>query len=207
MYAEGVRLFLVIALSWLSLTCLSYAVSDSVVVFNELMYNPPGPDQGQEWLELHNQMAVNIDLSRWRISGAVGYDFPEGTVIPGGGYLVVTGFVGSLNNRGETLRLRNAADRIMDELDYGDDGDWPVAPDDLGPSLSKVVEGRDGTAENWRPSTRVGGTPGATNFPGIGQPSLTPVVGRQSLWRFRDDHIDLGTAWRSTNFVDAAWSQ
>jgi hypothetical protein len=206
-YAEGVRLFLVIALSWLSLTCLSYAVSDSVVVFNELMYNPPGPDQGQEWLEVHNQMAVNIDLSRWRISGAVDYDFPEGTVIPGGGYLVVTGFVGSLNNRGETLRLRNAADRIMDELDYGDNGDWPVAPDGLGPSLSKVVEGRDGTAENWRPSTRVGGTPGATNFPGIGQPSLTPVVGRQSLWRFRDDHIDLGTAWRATNFVDAAWSQ
>ena len=40
---------------------------DSVVVFNEVQYHPPA---GQaEWIELHNIMAVNVDLSAWRLSG------------------------------------------------------------------------------------------------------------------------------------------
>ena len=44
---------------------------DSTVVFNEVMYHPaddPGAP-GPEWIELHNQMAVDMDLSRWRLSG------------------------------------------------------------------------------------------------------------------------------------------
>jgi hypothetical protein len=184
---------------------LTHAVSDSVVVFNEIMYNAPGPDAGQEWIELHNQMAVNIDLSRWRISGGVDYTFPEGTLIAGGGYLVVSNFSGNLDNGGETIRLRNAAGRIMDELSYGDDGDWPVAADGLGPSLAKVLEGRDGAADNWRASTLIGGLPGAPNFPGVGQAAITPLISPQTPWRYRDDKVDLGNAWRGTGFNDSTW--
>jgi hypothetical protein len=62
-------------------------VLDSTVVFNELMYNP-GVDQDLEWLELHNEMAVDMDLSGWQIDG-VDYTFPQGTVMEAGGYLVV----------------------------------------------------------------------------------------------------------------------
>ena len=93
---------------------------DSTVVFNEIMYNPAGSDAGREWIELHNQMAVDMDLSGWRIDGGVEYDFAEGTVIPGGGYLVVAAdpsrfadvnvvgpLTGRLNNAGETLELYN----------------------------------------------------------------------------------------------------
>ncbi len=41
---------------------------DSTVVFNEIMYNPPGDtDASLEWVELYNQMAVDMDLSRWSI--------------------------------------------------------------------------------------------------------------------------------------------
>ena len=57
------------------------------MVFNELMYNP-GSDQGLEWIELHNQMAVDMDISQWRVDG-VGYTFPEGAVVSGGGYLIL----------------------------------------------------------------------------------------------------------------------
>src|SRR5687768_8508226 len=66
---------------------------DSTVVFNEVMYHPvDDSDEGGpslEWLELHNQHAVNMDLSRWKLRGGVDFTFPAGTIIPGGGYLVV----------------------------------------------------------------------------------------------------------------------
>ena len=37
---------------------------DSVVVFNEIMYHPEDAD-GIEWIELHNQMSVDVELSGW----------------------------------------------------------------------------------------------------------------------------------------------
>ena len=62
-------------------------VLDSTVVFSEVMYNPRDSQQ-LEWIELHSEMAVDMDLSGWRIGG-VGYTFPAGTIIPGGEYLVI----------------------------------------------------------------------------------------------------------------------
>ena len=35
--------------------------ADSVVVFNELHYHPAGV-LDPEWIELHNQMAIDVDL-------------------------------------------------------------------------------------------------------------------------------------------------
>src|SRR5690349_2788235 len=65
------------------------AVLDSTVVFNEVMYNPAGNDESLEWIELHNQMAVDMDLSKWQLEGGINFTFPEGTIIAGGGYIVV----------------------------------------------------------------------------------------------------------------------
>ena len=62
-------------------------VLDSTVVFNELMYHPV--DGEPEWIELHNQMGVDMDLSGWRLDGGVQFAFPAGTVVPGQGYLVI----------------------------------------------------------------------------------------------------------------------
>ena len=93
---------------------------DSVVVVNEIHYHPL--DSALEFVELRNQLSVNVDLSGWRFDGGITYGFPEGTVIAGRGYLVVarnpgalaaaTGasnllgpFTGALANEGETLRL------------------------------------------------------------------------------------------------------
>jgi hypothetical protein len=63
--------------------------ADSVVVFNEIHYHPATNEAVNEWIELHNQMAIDIDLSAWSITGSIGFTFAEGTIIPGGGYLVV----------------------------------------------------------------------------------------------------------------------
>lgn len=158
--------------------------ADSVVVFNELMYHPAGDaDETLEWVELHNQMSVDVDISRWRLSDGIDFQFPVGTVVPGGGYIVVaadpaalqaaTGYAGALGpftgrlaNNGENINLRNNSDRLMDAIEYGDGGDWPVGPDGSGATLAKVnPRTASAPAGNWTHSTQLGGTPGAVNFP------------------------------------------
>src|SRR5687767_13861223 len=120
--------------------------ADSAVVFNEIMYHPLTNESQLEWVELQNQMGVDLDISHWRLDGGVDFRFPEGTVIRAGGYLVVASspatlmnatwltnvsgpFANRLSNGGERLRLRNNNSRIIDEVTYGVEGDWPVAPD------------------------------------------------------------------------------
>ncbi|MFP6632214.1 MAG: lamin tail domain-containing protein, partial [Planctomycetota bacterium] len=63
--------------------------ADSVVVFNEIQYHPATREAELEWVELYNQMAVDVDISGWYLSDAVFYQFPEGTIVPGGEYVVV----------------------------------------------------------------------------------------------------------------------
>src|SRR5688500_4351101 len=103
--------------------------ADGVVVFNEIMFNPAGTGGAGEWVELHNQMGVRVDLSDWKIEGGIGFTFPDGTVIDGGASLVIAKtpgmfpgalgpFDGALANNGETLRLVDKNDRLLDELSY-----------------------------------------------------------------------------------------
>src|SRR3954453_9415904 len=168
----------------IALFCLCSAQAlraDSVVVFNEIMYHPATNEPASEWVELYNQNAVDVDLSGWRITDGIDYLFPNGTVIKGGGYLVVAispaslraagvtnvvgPFTGRLSNNGELLRLRDINNRLMDSVSYGTDGDWPVSPDGSGTSLAKRDRNlASKPAENWTVSAQIGGTPGAANF-------------------------------------------
>lgn len=61
------------------------------IVFNELMYNPLSDDNDHEFIELHNVSGNPVNLTGWRITGGVEFNFPAGTQIPAGGYLVVAG--------------------------------------------------------------------------------------------------------------------
>jgi len=165
-------------------------VLDSTAVFNEIMYNPPGEDAGAEWIELYNQLSVNIDLSNWTIEGGVNYTIPAGTVIAADSFVIIAAdpeqlvslgrgiavlgpFVGRLDNGGEELRLVNHAGREMDVLDYRDSGRWPIAPDGSGASLAKSGrQSASGDAANWQSSITIGGTPGVHNAaePGATRP-------------------------------------
>src|SRR4051812_3939698 len=189
------------ALLLLLSVCLSISTrADTVVVFNEIMYHPSSNEPGLEWIELHNQEAVDVDLTGWSITGGISYDFPANTVMRGRSYLLIaanpstlvaaTGltnvlgpFTGRLANSGDTVRIRNNSGRVMDEISYGVDGDWPVGPDGSGVSLAK--KDRDlssGSAGNWRTSDQMGGTPGADNFP---QGFVAPA-GLISYWNFNE---------------------
>jgi len=202
----------------------SAAKADSVVVFNEIMYYPGANTAGGEWLELHNQMAVDVDLSGWSIAGGVAFTFAEGTVIPGGGYLVVaqspaelgaaTGltnvlgpYSGHLAHSGEKLDLYNRNQRLMDSVSYAVGGNWPVGPDGSGVSLAKQDEDTaSGLAANWTVSALVGGSPGRINFPlaPYAVTNTTPLL-LDSPWKYAASGQDLGSSWRQLTFDDSSW--
>ena len=201
---------------------LPLAAVDSVVTFNEIHYNPKGTAESGEWIEVHNQMAINVDLSGWKLTGGVDFIFPERTTIPGGGYYLiakdptnpalagfnVTGpFEGNLSNNGETLRLRSRSARLMDEVDYADSGQWPVGPDGSGATLTKI-EGSllSGKSSSWRTSTQIGGTPGAANFPQANVPVPHVFVANDASWKFDDSGNTPAASWNSTAFNDSTWS-
>ncbi len=149
------------------------ASPDAVVVFNEVQYNPAGPAETGEWIELFNQMGIKVDISGWRIDGA-GFTFPPNTIVDPGAHVVVAKtpgagqfgpFTGTLDNGGETLRLFNKGGRLMDELAYDDSAPWPVGPDNSGATLAKRSPySASGDGSLWSPSAQIGGTPGAVNF-------------------------------------------
>ncbi len=206
LHLAGLMLFAGLAMPGLG----SRANADSVVVFNEIMYHPAETQPDNEWIELHNQMAVDIDLSGWSVKGGIDYTFPEGTFMPGGSYLVIARlpaqfseldqvfgpFSGQLSNSGESLRLESASGRLMDSVTFNDKAPWPIAPDGAGTSLAK--KHRDmGSAKagNWLSSLQVDGTPGQENFPVIDlRPIRTDLIDNDSFWKYYLTG-DLGTQW------------
>jgi len=207
------------------------ARADITLVFNEIMYHPRSPDAAgearHEWVELYNQLAVDLDVSNWRVAGEIDFTFPPDTRIPGRGFIVLawdaariaaeTGITNILaygdgsitNNRlgngGGPLRLYNNAGRLMDEVNYGTDGEWPVPPDGSGVSLAKRDRDFGGAnPANWTWSAQVGGTPGGDNFALDANVRLIAV---DNAWRYEASGTDLGTAWRERNYDDSSWSE
>jgi hypothetical protein len=162
---------------------LPLAAVDSVVTFNEIHYNPKGTTESGEWIEVHNQMSINVDLSGWKLTGGVDFVFPERTTIPGGGYYLiekdptnpalagfnVTGpFEGSLsNNGGELITLLNNIGGIVQSFTYDDSTPWPKQTDgdDFSLVLLNPADLPDHKlATSWRASSHPGGNPGTSDI-------------------------------------------
>ena len=218
----------------LAVALMSFALvsarADTTLTFNEIMYHPRvtgGTNEAlHEWVELYQQQAVDLDVSNWRVTGEIDFTFPPGTRIPGRGFIVlsrdaatlvaetgltnVLAYTGltSTNNRlgngGGPLRLYNNAGRLMDEVNYGVDGEWPVTPDGSGVSLAKRNrETSSATPANWTQSAQTGGTPGAENF---APASNVRIISVDAAWKYEASGTDLGTAWSAANFNDSLWS-
>ncbi len=110
------------------------------IVLNELFYHPTFEQSDEEWLELYNRGNRTINLSGWRLSDGVQFEFPPYLLRPGE-YVVVCAnpkifrqkfsetpalgpWRGSLRDRGELVRILDAESRIADEVKYASEGDW-----------------------------------------------------------------------------------
>ena len=189
------------------------------ITFDEIFYYPPS-DKGLEWFELHNPMALDMDLSGWSIAGGVTYTFAEGTVMAAGGFLVLASdparvsgslgpYVGSLANDGERLDLRNNAGRLIDTVAYGDDDPWPVQPDGSGLSLAKIdADAASDHAENWRASAQIGGTPGQPNdLNPLAPPTTLELVAIEAWWSYDSSGTEPADDWAAPDYDDSGWER
>jgi hypothetical protein len=148
------------------------------VVINEIHYNGPANQIRDEFIELHNASAAPVDLSLWKIRGALDYNFTQGTVIPVGGFLVIAQdpatllsrygvtalgpWDGALNSDGERVTLRDPDDAIVDEVDFRSEFPWPILANGEGPSMQLVNPALDNDlGSSWRSGTPL--TPSAIN--------------------------------------------
>lgn len=183
------------------------------LTFNEVLADAADP--ALEWIELHNTLDIDLDASGWALTDGVEYTFPEGTLVPARGYLVVAAapdqlraargiealgpYTGRLAAGGERLALHNNAGRLMDAIDWVPGQRWPDPLED-----QTLAKGDPRAASGWGEAWRVGppgGTPGAQNFapPRGGAPTV--LVDADAAWR----HGPRAPGVEAVAFDDAAW--
>ncbi|MGJ8698084.1 MAG: lamin tail domain-containing protein [Verrucomicrobiaceae bacterium] len=122
------------------------------IVINEIMFDAPSDQGTGEYIELYNRTNATIDLSGWKFTSGISFDFPAGTTIASDDYLVIAAdatclldgnpgipvigdWSGGLRDRGELIRLIDANGNLADEVDYLPEGDWPNLADGDGSSM------------------------------------------------------------------------
>ncbi len=151
----------------------------AAVVISEIMYHATSDLAGDEFVELYNTGGTSVSLNGWCFDG-IQLCFGAGHSIGPSSFLVLASdpvrfqqtygvaadhtFLLQLDDSGERLALLNGT-QVIDEVAYGDQPDWPVKPDGLGPSLEVIDVTQDNsTPRNWRASVHPNGhTARATN--------------------------------------------
>jgi hypothetical protein len=184
------------------------------MVINELHYNPDLRTERVEFVELLNAGEQPVDVTGWRLSAGVNFTFPAVTVPPGG-FLVVAEnpaalkarfgadalgpYTGGFSKYGERVVLRDAADRIVDEVEYRPGFPWPTMGGPPGYSIELIHPSLDNNlGGSWRVSATDGGAP----------PASTTLIERGSTWRYRKGTAEASapvSAWRQPMFDDGGW--
>lgn len=146
-----------------SSTLLSSQMFASGISISEVLPNPLGSDDENEFIELYNDGDTVVDLSGWKVSDAA-KTFTLSTIsIAPKGYVVLyrkeTGI--SLNNTGEeTVSLKTPDGSIIDSVVY------------VGPALDDESYARFDDSWTWTAST----TPGYPNIQSRMTKAITPKV-------------------------------
>jgi len=111
------------------------------ISFGTIEFNPASYNQDEEYIELINNESTAIDISGWKVTGAVEHTFQPGVVIPQGGILYISPNVkafrsrptsptggenlfiqgdyrGHLSSWGETINLIDTEGGIVDTITY-----------------------------------------------------------------------------------------
>lgn len=95
------------------------------IIINELLPDPEGRDEEEEFIELYNRGHAEINLINWKLDDGEGggqpHIFTDEFQLTGGSYLVVSRADSglALNNTADFVRLWNAGDKLIDEAEYG----------------------------------------------------------------------------------------
>ena len=135
---------------------------DSPVRITEVHFFPAPAQADAEFVEITNISAKPVDLSSWEVSGLGNMKLPAGTLVPGGGSIVIgksvvaieklaggrisipATFAGKLRNEGETIRILDPQGRLADEMTYGPTAEGYAGASATGDSLARTDAG-------WKP--------------------------------------------------------
>ncbi|MBL9134563.1 MAG: lamin tail domain-containing protein [Verrucomicrobiales bacterium] len=115
--------------------------ADARLSFVGVEFSPSSGNQSQEYILLTNASPVAIDITDWKLAGAVNFTFKPGTVVPAGGRIyvspdvrqfrarsagprggqglfVVGPYGGQLSARGEELQLTNDRGQMVSTYSY-----------------------------------------------------------------------------------------
>jgi hypothetical protein len=149
------------------------------VLLSEVLYDPPGEESEEEWIELYNPKSDSVDISGYTIKDNGGvYQIPNGTIIDHYDYLVIArngtrfeelyGDVPDLNDSG--LSLSNSGDYLKlideddDEIDRvaweGEISGWDLEVEN-GESIERDPPDRDTDSDDdWRVNSNPDPDPG-----------------------------------------------
>jgi len=171
---------------WSALTEAVFEPADPLIFLrvSEIMYNPPaqeGPASRFEFIEFHNAGPETLDLTGVAVSRGVSFVFPEGTLLPPDGFIVIASdlsafrsrypgvplagtYSGRLDDDGETLDVRRPDGSVLFSFWWRDSGFWPGGADGEGFSLVSrptALAGELSSPDKWRRSAERLGSPGA----------------------------------------------
>ena len=131
------------------------------MLINEVQYDPPGADGGQEWVELCNNGSTSIDLAGYTLQAAgvswsTSYTFGAGSIAAGAH--IIVGFGGSTfggtfsadlpNGGSETdgVRLRDAASSVVDTMLFDTPNSNALADDSGAAGTSFANDASEGSS-------------------------------------------------------------
>ena len=191
------------------------------IIVSEIHYHPLPQESGAnlQFIELFNTHDWPENISGFKFEGALNFTFPEGTILPTRGFVVVapdpaaveahygiTGVLGgtaSLPEDEGTIRFISKYGGTMLEAEYSAFPPYPAAAAGAGHSLilARPSYG-EGEHEAWAASDWVGGTPGAHDTPST-NPYATvlineflahtdePMVDFIELYNYSNQPVDL----------------
>lgn len=171
------------------------------VLINEVAWAGTRASASHEWIELHNTLDHEIDLSGWRLTDGGDVSIALTSRIPPHGYLLLertsdrtvadipadTIYRGSLRNSGERLQLLDSSGALVDSAN-GNGGRWPAGSSERKASMERW--GGDDRRGNWGTFTgyfgvgvdaeggSIQGTPRQRNSLHFPTPTPTWVPGR-----------------------------
>ena len=175
---------------WSPLTEAGFAPPPPRVLITEINYNPPGPDDLTEFVELQNTGGGTVSLNGAHFTTGIVFTFDNVTLNAGQRTVIVKDaaafaaaypgvtpagvFTGGLKNSSDTLTLVDIAGNLITSVTYSDSPPWTSLADGDGSSLvlrrpDTVTNINDSAA--WRASVTPGGNPAGTDaitFPPAG---------------------------------------
>ena len=144
-------------------------VYSNQIIINEILADPVGSDNEDEFIELHNRDNQPVDLNGWLMSDATARnyrinrtDFTSTVIQPFSYFVVYRGQSGiALNNTGDKVELFQPDGHLLDTVDYSKTGaGWSYAKSgggwfltaEITPGQSNVIKTQTGGPEPPPPS-------------------------------------------------------